>query len=516
MKLPLASILLAAALPAAAAEPNTLAEADAKTLKEAGLTADNDSLLRYLRGLKPGADVRRQVKGLVAGLASNRFEEREEASRRLTELAGFAKGELEQARRSTDREVARRAKAILDAFAAEADRRGDVLLAVLREIGRRKSPGAVPLLLETPQAWDRADLRRAAEKVLADATRPEDMAALLKALDSPNSYTRIAAAITLLNRGDRRALPALGELLDSTDLEIRNRAGRVLQAVTGQQMHFAAMDAPDLRAKAAVVWRQWLEKYGPTARLTLPAPTDTRLGRVLVCNPTEHRVLELDECGKKVWETNCRGAWCCEGLPNGHRLVGSMFGDPVGEYDTEGNKVWSLEGLRPSAFSVRRLTNGNTLVAVRCHGQGSNVLEFRHDQTICWEASLPDAMPADVQRLEDGKTLVALFATRRVVELDARGEAVWELRDMVQPHSIQRLLNGNTLVSDLIGSRVLEVERSGKVVWAYGVKSPTQAQRLPNGHTVIASHVERIFEVDTTGKILWEYREKGIFKFSAY
>jgi hypothetical protein len=540
MRTSLFLLLLAgsAACAAALAGPAGRAEADA------GVSPDDARLLAYLRGLQPTPEAQEEVKALIARLGSDSFDQREEASRRLTALARFARPELEKAGRSTDREAARRANAILADDVADADRRGAALMAALREIARRKTPGVVGPLLGAIPLCDRPDLRRAAGQALAAAARPADAEALQKALASPDPNVRTAAvvaydaalghggreelatrlsdrddgvrlatALALLNRGDRRALAALGLLLDSPDLPTRHRAGRVLRAVSGQNIPFAAYAVPEVRAAAAAQWRRWIAEHGPAARLVLPLPSPVRVGKVLLCNPRENRVVELDENGKKVWEVACDEPWCCEGLDNGHRLVGSADGR-VDEYDGEGKLVWSMDGLGQTVKAVRRLPGGHTLVALLAKGGRAKLQEFRPDKSICWE--VPVELPADVQRLDDGHTLAALYCGGRVVELDRQGQVAWEVRDRKLPSSMQRLEDGNTLVSYEGGDGVVELDRGGKAVWSHAIPMPTHAQRLPNGHTVIASNRKKVVEIDAVGRVLWEYPEKGVVHLSAY
>jgi hypothetical protein len=537
-------LLLLAGIAALAGPAADRIEADAGTPKDAGVGTDDAGLLAFLRGLHPTHQVQKDIQTLIPRLGSDSFAEREEAMRRLTALARFARPELSKASHSTDREVARRAKAILADDADDADRRGAALLAAFRGITRRKTPGAVPPLLGAIPFCDRADLRTAAGQALAAAARPADAAALRQALASPDPNVRtaaavghdaalgdgareelapllsdrddgvrLAAALALLNRGDRRALTALGLLLDSPDLPIRNRAGRALRAVTGKDFPFAAYAVPEVRAVAAARWRRWIAEHGPAARLALPSPSQVSRGKVLLCNPEENRVVELDESGKKVWEVACDEPWCCEGLEDGHRLVGSATGR-VDEYDSEGKRIWSLDGLGQTVKAVRRLPGGHTLVALLTKGGGSMLREFRPDKSICREVSVD--LPADVQRLDDGHTLVALYCGGRVVELDRQGQVAWEVENRQLPSSVQRLEDGNTLVSYEGGDRVVELDRGGKVVWAHAIAKPTHAQRLHNGHTVIAAGEEKVVEIDAAGRVLWEHPEKGVVHLSAY
>jgi outer membrane protein assembly factor BamB len=300
--------------------------------------------------------------------------------------------------------------------------------------------------------------------------------------------------------------------LDSDDLTVRNRAGGVLRAVSGRDLGFVAYAAPEVRARAAMAWRWWIDREGSATRLSLPAPGETPLGKVLVCNYSEDHVFELDSGGRKVWSLSYPGAWSCQGLPDGHRLLGGP--GRVDEYDETGKPVWGLDDLPPvMVTAVRRLPGGNTLVAYGIQ-HGSKLLEFQQDKSVCWEASVHDEAN-DVQRLGDGHTLVALNDCGRVVELDRQAEVVWQVRDMAGPLSVQHLDDGRRLISQRDNSRVVELDRGGKVVWSYPVRSPFHAQRLADGHTVI-SNVVKVIEIDAAGQVLWEHAEYGVTHLSAY
>jgi hypothetical protein len=489
------------------------AEADAQTLKAAGIQLSDDGILAYLRSLRPLPQATVQVKDLIARLGSDRYVEREKATQRLAALAAFARPDLEQASRSTDREVARRAKAILDDYEAEGTLRETAVLAALREIARRKSPGAVSVLLETPQIWQRHDFRQAADKALGAVARLADEETLWQTLLDHNDRLRLAAAVALLNRGDRRSLLTLVRLLESADLMVRNRASRVLRAVSGQDIGFGAYDAPEVRAKAAAAWRRWMDTEGRSARLTLPAPTETRLGRVLLCNSTRERIVELDENGKEVWETSYAGASCCQGLPDGHRLLGSRFGR-VTEYDAAGKAVWHLDGLPDAVSIVRRLASGNTLVAIGTRRQ-AKLREFRPDKKFRWEVWLPRCRycPQALQQLEDGNLRVTFAPSRRVVELNPEGMVVtagddWDDRVVFDP------VTGEYIGDQLAWGQKDEVDGRGMLVWSHGIAYRTHTQRLPDGHSLIIND-QKIVEMNAAGKVLWEYREH-IMHFSAY
>jgi hypothetical protein len=547
---------LAAGEPPRPQAADWLADHDAQTLKAAGIRADDAGLLAYLSSFRPPQVNPRLVRELVADLGHDDFTRRERATRRLTPIAGLARAELEQASRSKDAETARRAKAILDDYQARGALREDALPATLREVARRKTAGAVSLLLDLPAVWERPDRCKAAARALAASARPADTPALRRALNASdphvrtaaiaaydsvqgdgasgelrrlltdgNEAVRLAAALALLNRGDRRAFPALGRLLDSAELPVRNRAAGVLRAVTGQDFGFVAYASAEVRARAAARWRRWIEGHGPTARLTLPAPTHTPLGKILLIFEPD-LLVKLNERSEKVWQANLPGAYCCQGLPDGHRLVGTQAGEVI-EYDAEGKVTWSLWGLQAPVWEVQRLENGNTLVAVGRRKE-AKLREFRSDKSLCWELPVP-YLSGGLQRLENGNTLVAVVPPHtpsvprgRLVELNRWGDVVWEVAEAGEPWCVRRLENGNTLYCDTARFEwaVKEVDRGGKVVWSHGAFMPSGAERLANGHTLlIAFDVVtggKLEEVNAAGTVVWEYAEKGVLRLSVY
>ena len=98
-------------------------------------------------------------------------------------------------------------------------------------------------------------------------------------------------------------------------------------------------------------------------------------------------------------------------------------------------------------------------------------------------------------------------------------------------------LTGNILIADQFNNRVIETDRTGKTVWSFGdggvtpgpksVVAPNDAERLPNGNTLISGsgapsmsepncagangcQDNRVIIVDNTGKIVWQYGKDGM------
>lgn len=146
---------------------------------------------------------------------------------------------------------------------------------------------------------------------------------------------------------------------------------------------------------------------------------------------------------------------------------------------------------------VEVLPDGRVMVSVRNHDQvvfldpdigvdDDWTLGRDHDPSdenkTLYEQHNPDYIP----RSEGGPAvLVADSEHNRVVEFQRNGSA-WERswryeRGLNWPRDADRLPNGHTLITDSRDNEVLEVNRSGTVVWRQDVPLPYEAERLGTG-----------------------------------
>jgi len=107
-------------------------------------------------------------------------------------------------------------------------------------------------------------------------------------------------------------------------------------------------------------------------------------------------------------------------------------------------------------------------------------------------------------------TLITQFglndSTSCVIEVDMEGNIIWEKCGLRNPHDAERLPNGNTIIAENGLRRVIEVDRNGDVVWEqrFGLILPMDAERLSNGNTIISDFIKRyVIEVDSNGTIVW-------------
>ena len=105
------------------------------------------------------------------------------------------------------------------------------------------------------------------------------------------------------------------------------------------------------------------------------------------------------------------------------------------------------------------------------------------DYSILYEQHNPDYIPA---ARGGPAVLVADSENNRVVEYQRAGGSwrqAWEWRDarMQWPRDADRLPNGHTLITDSNGNRVFEVDEQGEVVWSVNIAFPYEAERLGTG-----------------------------------
>lgn len=131
------------------------------------------------------------------------------------------------------------------------------------------------------------------------------------------------------------------------------------------------------------------------------------------------------------------------------------------------------------------------------------LVEVDENGEVVWEFAPPNSRVFDAEQLENGNILVAVVTQldseecplahlllvtdrcvqNRVLELDYPSkEVVWQYggRELLHwPRDAGRLPNGNTLITDTFNDRVVEINRRGEVVWEYeGVQMPYAADRL--------------------------------------
>ena len=228
-------------------------------------------------------------------------------------------------------------------------------------------------------------------------------------------------------------------------------------------------------------------------------------------------------------------------LPNGNLLLTlsknkAYPGGAVVEV-TRGQKiVWEYKGTQSEVNTAVLLANGNIMLTEA--GDKPRLLEVARDGAIKVEIPLGcqvtnHHMQSRMARpLPNGHYLVPQDKTVR--EYDGSGKVVWERKN---PESsldnrsfcCLRDAAGHTLISLTVGNHLIEVDAEGKIVWelrdgdlpGIPVNRTTALAWLPNGNIVFSNYAARapqpkLVEITREKKVVWTYvdaTKEGVHEF---
>jgi Mala s 1-like protein len=158
-----------------------------------------------------------------------------------------------------------------------------------------------------------------------------------------------------------------------------------------------------------------------------------------------------------------------------------------------------------------RLACGETHIYCADHENG-RLIKIKEDGTLLWDC--PNNNGHDVQLLKNGHVLIV---TGEVQEVDPDRNIVWRVGKptVESAEAAQRLDNGHTVIADNGRHAVLELDEQDQEMWRFDVPNnnqrpnPTmrQVRRLSNGNTLIcASTEDEVWEVTPEKEIVWRYQ----------
>lgn len=184
--------------------------------------------------------------------------------------------------------------------------------------------------------------------------------------------------------------------------------------------------------------------------------------------------------------------------------------------------------------------NGSTLLADNHNLEHPRIIEVNMRGEIVWQYAIPnkivrDSHPGrglDVELLSNNNILFVL-PFEGVYEVNRQGMIVWSYRDRVT-HDADRLPNGNTIMvcswGKISDAQVKEVNSKGKVVWEWYTKDHfykppykdisdagwthvNAVSRHSNGNTLVSlRNFDLTVEVDAQGSVIWSFSWKSLGK----
>jgi hypothetical protein len=502
---------------------------------------DDAALLGWFRQATLTTPERAQVRSLIARLGADSFPERERAADRLEAFRPAASGLLREAGHHPDAEIASRSRRLLDSwddhFLGELVRRGLQQLASTQPVG-----STAVLLAYLPDATEGgADEVRAALTLLSEHSGVPDPV-LVRALADPVPAKRSAAGVALASFASRRE--AVRRLLDDPDPGVRHRVAlallphrerAVLPALIGllpELPEWEAWEALDLlyqaggasapavplgqgeeRVRCRDAWRAWFRLHG--AKLDLARVPFRRPGPV----PRDAVVLLVEA------DLKTRSGRLAEVGQGGTRkellsdLNDPLYADRVGQdlFLTVEHQPGLITQRNEVGSTRRELSVKGPLFAERLPGGGLFVvtrdalLETNRAGKTVREVSRPVREIAAARRLPDGRVLfVTDSGSCHWLDRDGLPDGGFETGcTQVVGAGIDVTPNGRLLLPDYRGNRVIEFNAGGEILWQAEVTRPTSAQRLANGHTLVASTTtHQVAELDRLGKPVWRYTSK--------
>ncbi len=248
----------------------------------------------------------------------------------------------------------------------------------------------------------------------------------------------------------------------------------------------------------------------------------------------------VDAAGKVTWKypaVTRDGAV----LPNGNLLLTlsktkAYPGGAVVEVTRDQKVVWEYKGTQTEVNTAVLLDNGNILLTEA--GDKPRLLEVARDGSIKVEIPLGcqttnhHMQSRMARKLPNGNYLVPQEKTVR--EYDAAGKVIWERQSpesTLDNRTFCGLRNaaGHTLISLTVGSHLIEVDATGKIVWelrdgdlqGVPLNRTTALSWLPNGNIVFSNYAARspqakMVEITRDKKVVWTHTDtskEGVHEF---
>lgn len=334
-------------------------------------------------------------------------------------------------------------------------------------------------------------------------------------LEDPDVLVRHFASKSLIQSGDIRAVPVLLELISEGPLQLAWQSDDLLCRIAGDKIPTVSAgnwdEAGRLRYRQA--WEEWWKINQSNLVIKQNLLKSDLLGFNLVIEldggSQEGRIWECDSHGKERWNTlKINRPIDAQILSGGRILVAEHGQSRVTERDQNGEILWEFK-VSSQPVAVKRLPNGNTFIVTY-----QEIMEVTRDGKIMYSLKKPTMIYFGTKLRNN--MILYINNTNQIVEVDETGKEHKSITIGKEVGltggwaSVEKLVNGRYLVS-LYGSRkVVEIEEDGKVVWEVIVDSPGYASRLPSGNTLIASiEGHKIVEVNRSGKVVWEQPTRG-------
>jgi HEAT repeat protein len=349
--------------------------------------------------------------------------------------------------------------------------------------------------------------RAAAAEAFCRAGLHDQREAVYRLLNDGNADVRLRTGLALARSGDKRAVPALIDLMGELPADQTWQAEEMLIRLAGDKAPSGTLvGSSEARQAYREAWTAWWREHGDTTDLSILDHAPATLGLTLVVEQQSrrtNRVLELDRAGKVRWQIQgLQYATDAQILPGDRVLIVEQQASRVSERDRKGAILWQKNV--PNPLACQRLANGQTFIATR-----QNLLVVDRDGKEVFSHLRPAMNIASAGRLRNGHYGIVTYDSQ-YIEIDGTGKEVRTVAlPVLQNHVqfVEFLPHERFLVAMHGNNQVAEYDLTGKMVWEAKVQAPSSATRLPNGNTLVASGSQRIIELNRAGQTVWEAKE---------
>jgi hypothetical protein len=354
--------------------------------------------------------------------------------------------------------------------------------------------------------------RAAAAWVLGRSSKAEDRVLVVPLLVDADAAVRFRAAEALVTSRDRRGLGTLVALLEKGPPELAAESENLLVMVAGEKAPPVPLGATDeQRRKCYQAWLAWWLDQGAKLDLAKLNLEQRLIGMRLVAvnnigADNRGTAWEYGPDHKNRWQLrDAGGPFDVRVLTGGRVLLAEYNQKRVTERDRNGKIEW--EFAPPNApLEVQRLPNGNTLIATNYE-----IVEVTREKKVVFTFRDRSGNIFSAQKLSNGHVLYGLY-TGAIVELDRAGKEVNRFA-IERPSGLANIVvlpDGRYMVPLARSNRIVEMDRKGKVLREIEIASPTCVALLPEEKLLVGSHIlSSVREIDRKGKVLWEQKAEG-------
>jgi HEAT repeat protein len=325
-------------------------------------------------------------------------------------------------------------------------------------------------------------------------------------LADKEAAVRLRAALGLAAGNEKQAIPVLIDLLAEPGGEFAWPAQELLQHLAGEQAPgpIGGSDVVEAKKKYRDAWVAWWRKHGTKVDLAGLQKAERMLGLTLIIEANTNRVSETGPDGKVRWELSVNSPMDAQVLAGNRVLIAESSSQSVTERDFKGNIVWQHK-IAGEPINCQRLPNGNTFIGTR-----NQVMEVTRAGKVVISHELGTNLYCHAVNRTPRGTYLYLTNGGVIGEIDKAGK---KIRTISLVHEgtwgdVQALPGGKYLVANYGVGKVMEIDAVGKKLWEIKVADACGANRLPSGMTLLGCGTQ-VLIVDRAGKVYWQTTTKG-------